>query len=145
MKECKDCGTVRPTEEFYGVQNECKECTKFRVKKRYYENPEKILAYERHRAKLPHRIRAVKEYSKTERGKERLAHGKKEWAKRNPEKRRAHIAVGNAIRDKRLIKKPCEHCGINENIQAHHDDYSKFLDVRWLCAKCHHRHHAALD
>lgn len=37
---------------------------------------------------------------------------------------------------------PCEICQSTENVEAHHDDYSKPLDIRWLCQR-HHRevHH----
>ncbi len=33
MKVCKECGEEKETNCFYGVQGECKECTKLRVKK----------------------------------------------------------------------------------------------------------------
>ncbi len=33
MKICKDCGSEKEVTEFYGVQNECKDCTKARVKR----------------------------------------------------------------------------------------------------------------
>lgn len=32
MKKCKDCGILKESSDFYGVQNECKECTKKRVR-----------------------------------------------------------------------------------------------------------------
>lgn len=40
-----------------------------------------------------------------------------------------------------LIKGTCEACGTNENIDAHHDDYAKPMDIRWLCKKHHREHH----
>lgn len=42
----------------------------------------------------------------------------------------------NAIRRGELIKQPCEVCGA-EKVDAHHDDYDKPLDIRWLC-RIHH-------
>ena len=56
---------------------------------------------------------------------------------RYPDKYRARTAVGNAVRDGRLTREPCEACGTTERVEAHHDDYSKPLEVRWLC-KAHH-------
>ncbi len=60
----------------------------------------------------------------------------KAWRKRNPEKARAHWMVAEAIQRGYLVKLPCEVCG-NKKVHGHHDDYSKPLEVRWLC----HIHH----
>lgn len=64
----------------------------------------------------------------------------KEWRLRNPEKVRAHWQVGNAIRSGVLKRQPCECCG-NEKSHAHHEDYSKPLEIKWLCHRCHWNEH----
>lgn len=51
----------------------------------------------------------------------------------------AHI-VYRAKKRGLLIKEPCEVCGYNV-VEAHHDDYSKPLSVRWLCTGCHSKLH----
>lgn len=61
-----------------------------------------------------------------------------------PEKARAHDIVKRARRSGKLIPKDCEHCGVKEKVQAHHEDYSKPLEVIWLCIPCHHRVHYPL-
>jgi len=53
----------------------------------------------------------------------------------------ARYKLSNAVRDGRVKRLPCEFCG-DEKVHAHHDDYSKPLDVIWLCPKCHRRLHA---
>ena len=56
--------------------------------------------------------------------------------KLGPTPYRAREAVKRAVKSGKLIKQPCELCG-NEPTQAHHDDYAKPLDVRWLCVPHH--------
>lgn len=58
--------------------------------------------------------------------------------------RRAHAAVFHAVKEGRLVRQPCEVCGSARQVQAHHDDYSKPLDVHWFCQGHHKAHHAAL-
>lgn len=61
-----------------------------------------------------------------------------QWKKKNREKHRAHWLVEYAVKSGKLERQPCEVCG-DANVQAHHDDYDKPLEVRWLCP-LHHRH-----
>ncbi len=63
--------------------------------------------------------------------------------------KRVQGIVSRAIRKGVLIQQPCEDCGDyglrddgKNKVQAHHDDYSKPLDVRWLCRKCHYQWHS---
>lgn len=86
----------------------------------------------------PKRIKAAQDYAA--RHHEQVNGDKKRWQERNPEKRRAHIAVSNAIRDGKLVKGPCEFEASGEcegRIEAHHDDYSRLLEVRWFCSRHH--------
>ena len=64
----------------------------------------------------------------------------KRYRHNNPAARLAHSRINRAIRDGKITRQPCEVCG-NPRTHAHHDDYSKPLDVRWLCPKCHGIHH----
>lgn len=57
----------------------------------------------------------------------------------------ASRTVTNAVRDGKLIKpEKCTLCLSIENIEGHHPDYDKPLEVVWLCRKCHRNYHKEL-
>jgi len=53
--------------------------------------------------------------------------------------------VFRALKNGKLVKKPCEVCGAINRIEAHHEDYSKPLEVRWLCMKHHKMEHRTIQ
>lgn len=61
-------------------------------------------------------------------------------ADREAQKRRARGMVHRAVRDGVLSRQPCGVCGV-ERTEAHHEDYSKPLEVRWLCKRHHEEAH----
>ena len=133
-KPCFKCGTIQPLANFYkhpqmpdGHVNKCKECNKKDVQENYAKRREQYLAYDQKRQQTPERKQKQLEYQRRRRANKR-------------ERYIAHTAVGNAVRDGRLERLPCEVCG-NAKSEGHHDDYSKPLDVRWLCFKHHREHH----
>ena len=141
MKTCRACGAHKSISEFYQHKNgavflDCKICQRAKVRANRVARIEQYTAYDRSRANLPHRVEARARYSKTPAGIHNSRKGTAAWIERNPVKRAAHIACGNAVRDGRLTRLPCEVCG-EARTQGHHDDYGKPLDVRWLCTTHH--------
>jgi hypothetical protein len=71
------------------------------------------------------------------------------------ERRRVGARVAYAVRTGKLVRQPCEVCGLEPfwyrpqdrpwsgyaSVVAHHDDYDKPLEVRWLCRFHHAEHH----
>ena len=55
---------------------------------------------------------------------------------------RAQQAINRAVKSGKAQKPGvCQSCGAKGPVQAHHDDYTKPLDVQWICASCHGRRH----
>jgi hypothetical protein len=136
-KICFKCGSEKPFDEFYrhpgmadGRLGKCKSCVKTDVAANYRKNREYYAEYERQRFQNSERKIALRRYAKQRR-------------QRQPEKYRAAVATSNAIRDGRLVKQPCEQCGA-QIVEAHHEDYSKPLDVKWLCRKHHLERHGKI-
>lgn len=145
-KQCICCKQIKPISEYYkhsqmkdGTLNKCKECQKTNSIAARNRNIEKYRLYDRERANLPHRIKARAEYQKTEAykasQKKSLAAMKVKFAEKN----KARYAVSNALRDGLIFKLPCFICG-DLDVECHHPNYSKHLEVVWLCTK----HHAQL-
>lgn len=65
------------------------------------------------------------------------------YARKNKLKVTAHKKVRRAVMDGVLKKSPyCLNCGlISQFIEGHHADYSKPLEVLWLCKECHVKQH----
>ena len=148
-KKCNKCGSTLNLSEFYkqsgmkdGLFGKCKTCTKRDVKENRESKADHYRAFERARAMLPHRVEMRAKYQASEAGKKVINRVAAAWRKRNPIKRKAQYTAGNALRAGLIVRKPCEVCG-KEKAHAHHDDYSRPLDVRWLCTTHHaewHRH-----
>ena len=133
-KVCFKCLKELPITEFYkhsrmadGHLGKCRSCTKRDVVENYALRRDEKHAYDKMRFQTPER----KAYQVEQQRKYRARH---------PQKFVAHQAVGKAIQSGRLIRGPCEVCGVTEKVQGHHDDYSKPLVVRWLCFRCHRKH-----
>lgn len=130
MKICGVCGAQPPVEPYKGVPTRCGSCHREAMKRLRRENPDRFTERERARY-VGERREKILEAAKARRA--------TPGAKRD-----AQTAVGNAVRDGRLIKPDacsrCSRAGIR--LEGHHDDYSKPIEVVWLCVRCHRRHHA---
>lgn len=114
-KRCFKCGTEKPIEHFYKHP---------RMGDGYLN---KCADCTRQDTLMNRQLRAeyYREYDR-----------KRGWRPPSPEK----LTARNAARV--LAKQLCEKCGVKA--EAHHEDYSKPLEVRWLCKKHHaeaHRKH----
>ena len=123
MKHCSKCDKEKPVIEYYKNTNKCKECTKASVR----ANRKSKVEYYRERDRA--------------RG-SRLKEGYiKSWRAKYPNKYKAQTKVGNALRDGKIKRMPCEVCGKTNRVHAHHDNYLRELDVRWLCVVHHKQWH----
>lgn len=129
-KVCFKCLESKPLGEFYkhkamadGRLGKCKLCTKRDVSRHRDANLERARDYDRARYR---------------RDREKRIAVIKAAYRKYPERLRARRAVHNAIRDKRLFRpSTCGRCGGPGPIEASHNDYSKPLEVEWLCRSCH--------
>lgn len=119
-KICKICYENKKENEFNsrpdsidGKRNTCKTCDAKRVCK-YQKTPRGIIVSNRSKVR---------------------------WISKNPKKRSASIKLNNALRDGKIIRKPCRVCGSTYRIHGHHPNYNRPLEVVWLCAQHHKEVH----
>lgn len=133
-KKCFKCSAVKPLSEFYkhpmmfdGRVNKCKECNKRDVRENRKASIDYYREYDLTRAKSGARAAELKKRSAN-------------WRINNRVKRACHMIFGTFMRNKERPES-CSECGRTGMIHGHHDDYSKPLDVRWLCVPCHSKWH----
>lgn len=146
-KPCIHCHKVKPIDEFHrhaqmrdGHLNKCKECVCAYVKRHQAANQDHYRAY--HARKYQADRQRIRErqavYAQTDAAKASMKTSRQRWQAANPEKRAAHIALGNALRAGKVVKpRKCTICGSAGRIHGHHRDYSQPLVVEWCCATCH--------
>lgn len=138
MKRCSECGEMKPLSEFNrltrsadGHQPRCRAC---------------FSAYNAARYADPMQKEAAKRRASARRVDDPIAvlHSRLVTHSRKATKRTANRCVEAAVLAGVLVKPgECDECGsYNADfgvyaLHAHHDDYGKPLDVRWLCPKCH--------
>lgn len=80
-----------------------------------------------------------KAYRQTTNGRKKTNEAVYRSIKKYPHKQKARLAVRYALRCGKLEKSDCK-CG-SHDVEAHHDDYTKPLEVLWLCRSCHSQTH----
>lgn len=164
MKKCSKCKELKPLNLFHkdkarkdGKYPFCKSC-KCRIARKYHVDQKnktcvksqearvKKKAYQKeYREKDENKIRG-KITSKLYRLKPEVKTRIKEY-KATPAaqfKNKARNLVHTAINNGTLKKSPCTICGTTKDVQMHHEDYLKPLDVIPLCIKHHNERHVEI-
>ncbi len=130
-RPCTKCGMFKPFAEFhkasrthYGHIPVCRQCNNLQYRKRYYSSPE-IAEKAKERSREWHRTHRDRDNAVV------LRHRAKA-----PHKYAARQAVHNQLLAGKMKRLPCEKCG-EPKTHAHHPDYSKPLEVVWLCLAHH--------
>jgi hypothetical protein len=149
MKKCFKCGVEKEISEFYkhpmmadGHLGKCKECTKRDVSERERRlrssDPDWVMA-ERDRCREKSTKARIDGLPWT---KMSYYHLRKRWVIKNRHKISAQTKARKAVLCGKISKADrCSECGSTGKIHMHHEDYSKPLDVAFLCPACHMRRH----
>ena len=141
-KTCTKCKKEKELSAFYrdsrtkdGLRCWCKACVR-----KYNQSKVGKMVKRKSAAKYrltPKGKEVRKKYQQSEISKETQRKYDIKRRKDFPEKKKARDAATYAVKTGRLIKEPCP-CG-ELKVEGHHEDYSKPLEVDWLCTKCHRK------
>ncbi len=144
QKTCFKCLLPLPRSEFYphpsmsdGLMGKCKTCTKKDVAEREARLKETDPVWVR-KERERHRLKSIKARLLGT-ASPKNPETKKKWCQANRIKVYAQRKAAYAQR-RGIIVKPvcCSSCDLaTGRLHKHHPDYSKPLDVVWLCPKCH--------
>ena len=156
MIKCSTCKQEKNLTEFHRNKNmpsghsyTCKACVKI-YKVEYLKRPE---AREKHYKrckkymKTKKGLEAQRRYQRSEKGKLAAVKHRKTagYKKLRISRNKKNILSGKSkiqkMAQRKLVKKPCEKCGTTKMIHGHHEDYSKPLEVVWLCPLHHAMRH----
>lgn len=147
MKKCFKCGEEKPLTEFYkhpqmsdGRVNKCKACNKKDVRENYRKNINYYKSFDQIRNQKRKEYIKKKNEAYQKKNPELVLRAKKKWSSKNKLKQAAIHLLNNAKRDGRVKPGKCQICGYR-NVEAHHYDYTKPLNVVWLCKKHHEKIH----
>jgi len=121
-KRCSDCKHTKHCTEFYksahqwdGLDSRCKDCQRKRRK-----SPTGFANM------APAKMRALKQ----------------KWLTAHPDAALSGYRLRGQVRTGK-VRRPsiCANCGVSGYVEGHHENYSRPLDVTWLCRSCHKRRH----
>ena len=146
-KQCKQCGKNLPVTSFAVADTKrgyrrgvCRDC--LRPHLNAYAKASRSRRYHANAGKYRDKLRRK---NLERHAKNRAEHYRqnREYEKRHPDRHRAKARVQYALKTGKLTRLPCQVCGVTKT-QAHHDDYTRPLDVIWLCRECHAERHRLL-
>jgi len=166
--KCSSCKQDKPQDAFYKVGRRCRECrveyqrkwqaesltpekaaeyrARFAEKNPGYStlkrkewaerNPEKAKEIDRRK----YEKRKAAKPPKVERTPLTIAERKQRYYEKYPIKAEARKIYKYALKTGKLVREPCRVCGALE-VDGHHEDYYKPLEVVWLCRTHHAQAH----
>jgi hypothetical protein len=140
ISKCTACGSLfeRPTTQHRNLCTKCNNAYNSARYKRRMLDPKYVL---KQRARYKVRREKDKLLGKSNiHYRHRAYINHKKWEENNRGKIRAYNYLHRVIKSGKMVKEPCRVCG-SPFVQMHHEDYSKPLNVMFLCTKHHHELH----